>query len=154
MDRFTCGSVLRMRPNLDDRTLNLVMKHTYHNPYGDIRLSAAVLSFIDARVADQTTSQIFRELAASNIAGSESVVQHQVYYRRLCAESVFGQRSGAEVHPKILHRPTAMDLCLRGIYRKPVSCMQTHSFLLSAHHGSDSVFWPCSKAKVVSLLGQ
>ena len=92
MDRFACDSVLRMRPSLDNRTLTLTMKHTYHNPYGDIRLSPVVLSFINARVADQTPSQIFRELAASDVAGSESTTQHQVYYRWLQANAYLWRR--------------------------------------------------------------
>ena len=87
MDRFTCDSVLRMRPSLDNQTLNLTMKRTNHNPYGDIRLSPAVLSFINARVAEQTPSQIFWELAASDVAGSESAAQHQVYYRWIQANA-------------------------------------------------------------------
>jgi len=41
MERFPCQSQLVFRPSFGDRTLPVILKHTYHTPYRDHQLSPA-----------------------------------------------------------------------------------------------------------------
>ena len=64
----------------ESRILVVTMTHLHHKPYVNI-IDAAVLEFIDARVTESTPAQIYRDLMASDLPGSKSATQSQVYYR-------------------------------------------------------------------------
>jgi hypothetical protein len=80
MERFPCKSHLVFRPSFGDRTLTVILKHTYHTPYRDHQLSLAILEFIQARVAVSTPAEIYRDLQAAKPAGWEYIAPYQVYY--------------------------------------------------------------------------
>ena len=81
MERFSCQSYLSFRPSLENRTLAIILRHTYHTPYVDHQLSPAVLEFIQARNALSTPAEIYRELQAARPLGWESATSQQVYYQ-------------------------------------------------------------------------
>jgi hypothetical protein len=81
MERFPCQSQLLFRPSFGDRTLTVIMKHTYHTPYRDHQLSPAAVEFIQARVAASTPAEIYRDMQAARPSGWESVAPYQLYYQ-------------------------------------------------------------------------
>ena len=80
-ERFECDGRMTMRVYLEGRILVLTIKHLHHAPYANIDLDATVQDFVDTRIAESTPSQIYRDLMASDIPGTTSVTQNQVYYR-------------------------------------------------------------------------
>ena len=81
MRRFDCKSKLVMCPNLENRTMSLHMYHEHHEEYFDKHLSAAVLGFIRERIESLPPAEIFRDLKAADVPGSDSATMDQVYYR-------------------------------------------------------------------------
>ena len=81
MERFDCQSKLKIRPCLENRALFLSMRHNHHNTYVDKQLSTAVLEFIRERIESSSPAEIFRDLQAAAIQGSDLATEHQVYYR-------------------------------------------------------------------------
>jgi hypothetical protein len=81
MERFSCQSHLSFRPSLEDRTLAVSLRHTYHMPYEDHQLSTEVLEFIQARNAFSTPAEIYRDLQAAQPSGWDLATSQQVYYQ-------------------------------------------------------------------------
>ena len=81
MRRFDCKSKLVMCPNLENRTMSLHMYHKHHGEYFDKHFSAAVLDFIRERIESLPPAEIFRDLKAAGVPGSDSATMDQVYYR-------------------------------------------------------------------------
>lgn len=81
MKRFPCDSRLSIKPDFNNRKLSISLHHKYHIPYVSIQLSQAALEFIASRSLDQTLSEIYRDLQASDIPDVENIAQHQVYYQ-------------------------------------------------------------------------
>ena len=69
-----------MRVYLEGRILLLTIKHLHHAPYANIDLDATIQDFVDTRIAESTTSQIYRHSMASDIPGTTSITQNKVYY--------------------------------------------------------------------------
>jgi len=81
MERYQCQSHLTFRPSFEDRTLTIILRHTYHTPYFDRQLSSAVLEFIQARNAISTPAEIYRDLQVAQPKGWELATSKQVYYQ-------------------------------------------------------------------------
>jgi hypothetical protein len=60
MERFKCGSKLTLKPSLEQRTLDIYIRHRYHAPYSDRHLSSEVIYCILERSASSTPSRIFK----------------------------------------------------------------------------------------------
>ena len=80
-ERFEYQGRMTMYVYLESRILVVTMIHLHHKPYVNTNLDAAVLEFIGARVTESTPAQIHRDLMASDLPGSKSATQSQVYYR-------------------------------------------------------------------------
>ena len=78
MERFSCQSYLAFRPSLENRTLAIILRHTYHTPYVDHQLSPAVLEFIQARNALSTPAEIYRELQTARPLGWEQLLSKSI----------------------------------------------------------------------------
>ena len=46
MERFLCQSQLIFRPSFGDRTLTVILGHTYHTPYSGHQLSPVIMEFV------------------------------------------------------------------------------------------------------------
>lgn len=79
MERFSCKSNLSLWPDLGARTLRLVLRHHRHEIYQNVQSPSEVAEFVAAR-SSLTASEIYRELLAAHVPGSEQVTQGQVYY--------------------------------------------------------------------------
>ncbi|KAI0998729.1 hypothetical protein K3495_g9466 [Podosphaera aphanis] len=79
--RYRCNSKLSIKPDLINRRLTVVLRHKYHAPYVNIRLSTAALAF------------------ASKLPGVDRVAEHQVYYQWQCANSSLWKRDADPVIP-------------------------------------------------------
>ncbi|KAK9261837.1 hypothetical protein V1519DRAFT_117773 [Lipomyces tetrasporus] len=69
MERFLCHSYLAFQPSLEDHTLAITLRHTYHAPYMDRTLSREVLEFVRARNAFSTPAEIYRDLQVAQPSG-------------------------------------------------------------------------------------
>ena len=76
MERLSCGGYLTFAPSFVDRTLTITLRHTYHNPYDNHKLSEAVLGFIRG-YKNYAPAQIFRNIQTMRPEGA----LHQVYYQ-------------------------------------------------------------------------
>ncbi|KAK9236685.1 hypothetical protein V1525DRAFT_389238 [Lipomyces kononenkoae] len=92
MERFSCRSYLAFKPSLEGRTLEITLRHSYHAPYMDRKLSAAVLEFVRARRAFSTPAEIYRDLQAAQPSGFVSATPQQVYYQWQQANSSIWRR--------------------------------------------------------------
>ncbi|KAK9460136.1 uncharacterized protein V1516DRAFT_665652 [Lipomyces oligophaga] len=80
MRRFDCRSLLTFSISARRKTLTVIFRHNYHEPYEDRRLSQEVLDFIQDRLAIRTSIEIFKEMQDLKPTGWESVTRQQVYY--------------------------------------------------------------------------
>ncbi|KAI0998942.1 hypothetical protein K3495_g9257 [Podosphaera aphanis] len=87
MKRYRCNSKLSIKPDLINRRLTVVLRHKYHSPYVNIRLSTAALAFVAEKCLGHTPAEIYRGLKASKLPGVDRVAEHQVYYQWQCANS-------------------------------------------------------------------
>jgi hypothetical protein len=78
--RFKCESKLILKPSLEQRTLEINIRHCYHAPYSDRHLSSEVIYFILERSASRP-SRIFQDLQTARPIGWEIHPEHQVYYQ-------------------------------------------------------------------------
>ena len=78
--RFQCQSDLVFRLSFGDRTLTVTLRHSYHTPYEDLRISPAVLEFIQSRTAVSTAAEIYRDLPSARPSGWKVATAAQVYY--------------------------------------------------------------------------
>ena len=81
MKRFPCNSKLSIKLDLMNRRLTVVLRHKYHAPYVNIRLSTAALALVAEKCFGHTPAEIYRDLKASKLPGVELVAEHQVYYQ-------------------------------------------------------------------------
>ena len=81
MERFDCESKLTIRPCLERRALFLSIRHKHHNTYVDKQLPTTVLEFIRERIESSSPAEVFRDLQAAAVQGSDLATEHQVYYR-------------------------------------------------------------------------
>lgn len=81
MERFACGSNLKLSVNLLDRRLNITLSHNYHEKYIDIQITPSILAFLSTRSSTKTPIELYHELQLSGIRDSDKVAQHQVSYQ-------------------------------------------------------------------------
>ena len=59
MTKYECNSRLGLKPSLEERTLEIKLRHAYHTPCKDIRMGPDALAFVKKYVPAQTPSEIY-----------------------------------------------------------------------------------------------
>ncbi|KAI0992757.1 hypothetical protein K3495_g15428, partial [Podosphaera aphanis] len=80
------------KADLINRRLTVVLRHKYHTPYVNIRLSTAAVAFAAEKCLGHTPAEIYRDLKASKLPGVDRVAEHQVYHQWQCANSSLWKR--------------------------------------------------------------
>ncbi|KAK9366615.1 hypothetical protein V1509DRAFT_228318 [Lipomyces kononenkoae] len=92
MERFSCRSYLAFKPSLEGRTLDITLRHRYHAPYMDRKLSLEAMECVRARNSFSTPAEIYRDLQAAQPCGWEFATAQQVYYQWQQANSSIWRR--------------------------------------------------------------